>query len=154
MIEESGRVVALEDGAVWVETRRSSTCSACSANAGCGQGLLDRLGVGQRRARVRALTDLRLAVGDGVTIGIREEQLLRSSLQVYLLPLLALFAAALAAEHWALSEPLVILAACGGFLAVCWLVRRHNRARADDPALQPVVLRAQPAVCELAAAER
>ena len=115
MIEESGRVVALEDGAVWVETRRSSTCSACSANAGCGQGLLDRLGVGQRRARVRALTDLRLAVGDGVTIGIREEQLLRSSLQVYLLPLLGLFAAALLAERWALGEPVVILAALGGF---------------------------------------
>lgn len=154
MIEESGRVVALEDGAVWVETRRSSTCSACSANAGCGQGLLDRLGVGQRRARVRALTDLRLAVGDGVTIGIREEQLLRSSLQVYLLPLLGLFAAALLAERWALGEPVVILAALGGFFAVWWLVRRHNRGRSDDPVLQPVVLRASPAACELAVVDR
>ncbi len=46
MIEEQGRVVATEPGAVWVETVRRSTCSSCSANAGCGQGLMQRLGVG------------------------------------------------------------------------------------------------------------
>ncbi|MBF2948649.1 transcriptional regulator, partial [Pseudomonas aeruginosa] len=37
MIEEQGRVVATEPGAVWVETVCRSTCSSCSANAGCGQ---------------------------------------------------------------------------------------------------------------------
>lgn len=50
MIEEQGRVVATEPGAVWVETVRRSTCSSCSANAGCGQGLMQRLGVGAGRA--------------------------------------------------------------------------------------------------------
>ncbi len=68
MIEEQGRVVATEPGAVWVETVRRSTCSSCSANAGCGQGLMQRLGVGARRARVRALSDLSLRVGDAVVL--------------------------------------------------------------------------------------
>ncbi len=146
MIEEPGRVVALEEGAVWVETLRRSTCSACSANAGCGQGLMEKLGVGEKRGYVRALTDLQLAVGDGVVIGIREDLLVSSSLQVYLLPLLGLFAGAMLAQWLALAESFVILSGLGGFLAVWWLVRWHSRRGAVDPALQPVVLRAQLAV--------
>ena len=153
MLEEPGRVVAVEDGAVWVETLRRSTCSACSASAGCGQGLMEKLGVGQKRGYVRALTDLRLVVGDGVVIGIREDLLVQSSLRVYLLPLLGLFAGAMLAQWLALAESFVILAALGGFLAVWWLVRRHSRQDVDDPARQPVVLRAELAVCAVPPAE-
>lgn len=154
MIEEPGRVVALDRGAVWVETLRRSTCNACSANAGCGQGLMDKLGVGQRRGLVRALTDLQLAVGDGVVIGIREDLLVRGSLLVYLLPLLGLFAGAMLAEWLALAEAFVILGGLGGFLAVWWLVRWRSRQSSDDPDLQPVVLRAELAVQALPAEHR
>ncbi|SDS68078.1 SoxR reducing system RseC family protein [Pseudomonas oryzae] len=146
MLEEQGRVVAVEEGAVWVETLRRSTCNACSASAGCGQGLMEKLGVGERRGYVRALTDLHLAVGDGVTIGIREELMLGSALRVYLLPLLGLFAAAMLAQWLALAESFVILAALGGFVVVWGLVRRHSRRHETDPACQPVVLRAELAV--------
>lgn len=151
MIEEPGRVVAVEEGAVWVETLRRSTCSACSANAGCGQGLMEKLGVGQRRGYVRALTDLRLAVGDGVVIGIREDLLVRSSLLVYLLPLLGLFAGAMLAQWLALAESFVILGGLGGLFILWWLVRWHTRRVVDDPLLQPVVLRAELALCASAA---
>lgn len=146
MIEEQGRVVAVEDGAVWVETLRRSTCSSCSANSGCGQGLMDKLGVGQRRGYLRALTDLQLAVGDGVTIGIREDLLLGSALRVYLLPLLGLFAGAMLAEWLALGESFVILAGLSGFFAAWLLVRWRSRRHDHDPACQPVVLRAEVAM--------
>jgi len=76
VIEERGRVVGVEPGAVWVETLRQSTCSSCAANAGCGQGVLQRLGAGASRGRVRALCDLHLSVGDSVVLGLREELLL------------------------------------------------------------------------------
>ncbi|NQD96139.1 transcriptional regulator [Pseudomonas sp. CrR25] len=142
MIEEQGRVVAVEPGAVWVETVRTSTCSSCAANAGCGQGLLDKLGVGARRGHVRALSDLALSVGDGVVIGVREDLLVRGSLLVYLLPLLGLFAAGLLAERFALGEPLVILCALAGLLAGWFGVRWRSVRTANDPDLQPVVLRA------------
>ncbi|MDO8697495.1 MAG: transcriptional regulator [Pseudomonadales bacterium RIFCSPLOWO2_12_59_9] len=142
MIEEPGRVVGLEEGAVWVETLRKSTCSSCSANAGCGQGLLDKLAISSRRGTVRVLTDLQLRVGDNVIIGLREDALLRSSLLVYLLPLLGLFAGALGADYFALGEPWSIAAGLLGLLAAGLLVRGHSRRHADDPALQPVVLRA------------
>lgn len=98
MIEEQGRVVATEPGAVWVETVRRSTCSSCSANAGCGQGLMQRLGVGAGRARVRALSDLSLRVGDAVVLGIHEDLLLRASVLFYLFPLLGFFRGSIAGD--------------------------------------------------------
>ena len=142
MIEEPGRVVALEEGAVWVQTLRKSTCSSCSANAGCGQGLLDKLAITSQRGNVRALTDLQLAVGDEVVIGVREELLLGSAVQVYLLPLLALLGGGFIAQSLGLSEPLSILLGLGALLAAGLLVRWRSLRVADDPHLQPVVMRA------------
>jgi sigma-E factor negative regulatory protein RseC len=142
MIEEQGRVVAVEPGAVWVETLRKSTCSSCSVSAGCGHGVLEKLGASGRPAYVRAVCDLHLSVGDAVVIGVREELLVRGSLLVYLLPLIGLFSAALLAEQLAWGEPLVILSAFVGLLAAWLAVRWHSARTADDPALQPVVMRA------------
>ena len=142
MIEETGRVVALEEGAVWVETLRKSTCSSCSANAGCGQGLMDKLGVGRQRGFVRVLSDLQLALDDVVVIGIREDVLLRTAVLVYLLPLLGLLAGALLASSLGLTERLVILVSMLNLLFAWLAVRWHCRRTQHDPARQPVVLRA------------
>jgi sigma-E factor negative regulatory protein RseC len=142
MIEEPGQVVGLERGAVWVATSRKTTCSSCSANAGCGQGLLDKLAISSQRGTVRALTDLNLAVGDSVVIGLREDAMLGASLRVYALPLLGLLLGAVAADSLALGEPLAILSGFVGFAAAGLWVRRHSRQHLADPALQPVVLRA------------
>ena len=142
MIEERGRVVDVEPGAVWVETLRQSTCSSCAANAGCGQGVLQRLGAGASRGQVRALCDLHLSMGDSVVLGLREDLLLKSALMFYLLPLLGLLSGALLAQCYGLSDSWLIVAGLAGFLAAWLLVRRHARRHSDDPASQPVVLRA------------
>ncbi len=142
MIEEWGRVVAVEPGAVWVETVRKSTCSSCTANAGCGQGMMDKLGAGSRRGHVRALTDLQLGVGDSVAIGVHEELLLRGSLLVYLLPLLGLFLCALSVQTLGGSESHIIFAGLGGLMCSWLYIRWRSQRTANDPALQPVVLRA------------
>ncbi|SEK81716.1 positive regulator of sigma(E), RseC/MucC [Atopomonas hussainii] len=141
MIEEQGRVVALEAGAVWVQTIRQSTCQSCSAKAGCGQGLMQRLGVGQRHGYVRCLTDdASLQVDDDVVIGVPEDAVVKSSMLVYLLPLLALLAGAVAGEAW--GELASVLLAGLAFAIALLVVRWYDRRHADDPALQPVVLRA------------
>lgn len=142
MIEEHGRVVAVEAGAVWVETQRTSTCSGCVAKNGCGQGLMDRLGVHERRGLVRALSQLNLQVGDVVVLGIQERVLLRGAILVYLFPLLMLLAASLVAAQFSLSEPWVVVAGLGGFLSSWLIVRLRSRRTVHDPGLQPVVLRA------------
>ena len=83
-----------------------------------------------------------IPIGDTVIIGVREDLLVRSSLLVYLFPLLGLFAAALLADGLGLSEPLVILVSLIG-LCASWLMVRWRAARvAENPLLQPVVLRA------------
>ncbi len=141
MIEESGRVVAVESGAVWVETLRKSTCSGCSARSGCGQGLLGELGLGPRRGHVRALSELSLSVGDAVIIGVREDLLVRGSLLVYLMPLLGLFAGALLTQSAGAAEPWVVLGGFAGMFLAWYGVRRRSVRTAHDPALQPVVVR-------------
>ncbi|HBM06663.1 transcriptional regulator [Pseudomonas sp. Choline-3u-10] len=142
MIEETGRVVALAPGAVWVEAERSSTCSGCSVRSGCGQGLVDRLGIRERRGLILALCDLRLSVGDTVVVGIRESVLLHGAVLVYLFPLIMLFIFAVIASQLSAPEPYVMLAGLGGFLVAWLLVRKRSQQTSIDPALQPVVLRA------------
>lgn len=142
MIEEPGRVIAVEPGAVWVETRRNSTCSGCSAKNGCGQGLMDRLGIRERQGLIRAVSNFHLNVGDSVVVGIGESVLLRGAFLVYFFPLIALLASAFIASGLSAAEPYVILSGIGGFLVSWMIVRKRSQQTAGDPELQPVVLRA------------
>ncbi|GAB3481873.1 SoxR reducing system RseC family protein [Azotobacter salinestris] len=148
MIEEQGRVVAIEHGAVWVEASSKTTCSGCTASASCGRGLLEWLGAGRRSRHIRALSVIPLQVGDSVVVGIREDFLLRSAFSVYLLPLLALFICAIAIQQLGFGESAVILAGLLGFAFAWGMVRRASRRQMNDPALQPVVLRALPGISE------
>ncbi|MNJ77620.1 SoxR reducing system protein RseC [compost metagenome] len=77
-----------------------------------------------------------------MAIGVREELVLRGSLLVYLLPLLGLFLAALSMQALGGSEPHIILAGLGGLLCSWLYIRWRGQRTANDPALQPVVLRA------------
>ncbi|MDF1630176.1 MAG: SoxR reducing system RseC family protein [Alcanivoracaceae bacterium] len=143
MIEEQGRVVAVESGAVWVETVRHTSCQSCAASKGCGHALLD----GQRagaRATVRALSTDAFRVDDLVVVGIPEGLLMRGAVLVYLVPLLLLFAGALVGEQFTGSfvDPAAVgglLGLAGGFLINRWYSVRHRR----DPAMHPQVLRRQ-----------
>ena len=137
MIEESGRVLSVEEGAVWVETVRSSTCGNCAAKAGCGQALLARVGSGARRGFIRALTDRSWQIGDEVFIAIPEDAVVRGVLWVYLTPLLGLFAAALLAQAQGAAEPMVILAAVSGLIAGFAVARWHGQRAQRDPQLMP-----------------
>ena len=88
---ETGRVVAIEPDAVWIEADRSAACGRCAARAGCGQGALAGL-LQQGKGRVRALSgdDLSAAqcdVGDQVWIRVPEAALLTGTLLIYGFPL-------------------------------------------------------------------
>ena len=89
---ETGRVVAIESDAVWIEADRSSACGRCAARAGCGQGALS--GLFQRdKGRVRALssddlTAMQCDLGDDVWVRIPEASLLSGTALIYGFPLL------------------------------------------------------------------
>jgi sigma-E factor negative regulatory protein RseC len=141
VIEETGRVVAVEAGAVWVETVRYTACQSCSVSKGCGHALLDGQRAGSR-ARIRALCDTPLRVDDQVVLGIPEGLLMRGALLVYLLPVLLMLVGALIGQMF--TSAVVDTAAVGGiaglgggFLVNRWYSVRHRR----DPAMHPQVMR-------------
>lgn len=145
MIEETGKVVAVENGRVWVETVRQSACGSCAAQKGCGQSVLAKL-LSPKANHVSALCDLELQVGDEVVIGVPEDVVVKGSLAVYFLPMVALMVGALGGNSlallWSISSDLAsglgaLLGFAGGLLWVRW----HARAVSRDERYQPVVLR-------------
>lgn len=149
MLVETGEVVAVDADAVWVETLRKSTCGSCEAQKGCGHGLLSRMG-GQRRHYIRvlpgAITPGQCRVGDTVDIGLPESVILHGSVLVYLLPLVAMLAAAAgAATLWPTQQDLAALAGAGaGLVAGFIAVRLHAAHHRQDPAMHPTLLSRRP----------
>jgi sigma-E factor negative regulatory protein RseC len=149
MLVETGRVVAVESGALWVETIRQSTCGSCAANKGCGHGLLNRIADG-RTGYIRVLagpagTD-GCAIDDQVRISIPEQVILRGSLVVYVLPLLCMLLGAAGADSlWPAGPELASIGgALAGLLLGFALVRWHAWRHRHDSALQPTLLEVLP----------
>ena len=137
---ERGRVVAIEEDALWVETIRQSTCGSCSARAGCGQGLLNRLGDG-RRNHLRVLLgdcspqDYRL--DDPVEFSVSDNVLLKAAAVVYLMPLASMLVGMGLAHELSGSQGAAAIGALGGFALGFGLVRLHAWYTRNDPRLQP-----------------
>ncbi len=150
MLFEEGEVVAVDPDAVWVETLRRSTCGTCSLQKGCGHGLLNRLG-GGRRHLIRVLpgrvSTAECRVGDEVTLALPESVVLRGSVLVYMLPMLAMLlaAAAGAALLPQVAERASLAGALLGFVAAMLWLRWHGRRHGDDPAMQPTLHARRPA---------
>ncbi len=143
-MEESGRVVAVEDEALWVETIRQSTCGTCSAQKGCGQGLMNKMGDGKRN-HIRVLLDgaesSRYQIGEQVTFTVHDNALLKAAALVYLLPLISMLAGmAIAAELWG-SQGLAAIGALSGLAAGFAIVRLYAAMNASNPRLQPRLVR-------------
>jgi len=144
-LTETGRVVAVEEKSIWVETIRRSTCGSCAAEKGCGHGLMNKVSDG-KRAYVRVLPGSpgidACKIDDQVRFSIPEEVILRGSFVAYLLPLLAMLGGA-AGAAWLFPGSPDAAAALGagaglaiGFAAVRW----HALVHRDDPGYQPVLL--------------
>lgn len=136
-------MIRIEGPYAWVETRRQSACGQCVARSGCGTATLAKV-LGRRRTRLRVLNPVGAVNGDEVSVGIREQALLRGSLAVYATPLLAMIALAMLGGFIAGDSGYRELSslALGGLGLVAGLgwVARFSRAIADDPRYQPVIL--------------
>lgn len=141
MIEQTGKVVAVEDGFAWVESERTSTCQSCSAKKGCGTSLLDNV-FGQKRLAIKTLNTHNSKVGDHVVIGIREATLVKSSIVMYLIPLLTMFGlAALADQVLNGSELLTVVSGLTGLIAGFFWVKKYSEKVRYDEKYQPVILK-------------
>lgn len=144
MLTETGRVVAVEDDGVWVETIRQSTCGACAARKGCGHGLLNRYAEG-RAGYIRVLPGATLQpeecrIDDQVMISLPESVILKGSATVYLVPLVTLLAGALGGMTALGTDVGGLLGAAAGLAAGLGLVRLHAWHHRDDESLQPTMV--------------
>ena len=139
MIEETGRVVAVEEGAVWVETIRKSSCQSCAAKSGCGQSALSKLG--RQNVHIRAGTTQHYAVGDEVIIGVPEAVVVTSSLLAYLMPLVLALCLAIPVDSLTHADGWTALAGMSGLGLGFVFLRWHFKRNQHDQRYEPRVLR-------------
>lgn len=145
MIESTGQIVACEGAYAWVATQRQSSCGSCAVNKSCGTSTVAKM-FGDREHRVYARNQIQAHEGDTVVVGISEATLLKGSLLLYLMPLLALIVGGLLGELMAgqmgFDEDLsaLVLALAGFAASLLWL-KRYSRRLASDERYQAVVLR-------------
>ena len=103
-LSETGKVVAVEPDAVWIEADRSAACGKCSARAGCGQGaLVAFLQSGKGRIRATSgetLTAAQCNLGDEVVIQVPEATLFGGTLLIYGFPLMTGTVLSILASTW------------------------------------------------------
>lgn len=135
--EATGTIVAI-DGEFAIVRMDEGGCGRCHEPGGCGGSAnIGRMFCGTTRD-YRALNPGRVPVGASVRISIADGAVRRSATVAYGIPLLALFAGALAGASFA-GDPGSMLGAGGGLLVGWWLLRRDRRSAERDPALLPVV---------------
>ena len=144
MLSETGRVVAVEPESLWVETIRQSTCGTCSAQKGCGHGLLNQVGNGKSnylRVLLGGQHGHQYKIDDEVQIAIPEHVIVQGSLVVYMMPLVVMLAGAWSGQLiWPALDIASIGGAVVGFLSGVGLVRWHAWQHRDDLDLQPRLL--------------
>lgn len=151
MIEEIGIICAIEQHnsqqVILVETQIKSTCGSCEAQSNCGTGAIAKVFATKRETLRFRLNEI-VEVGQKVSLGIPEENLLKASVMVYCLPLLSLVLSALAGQT---LLPLLGLMAEGWlilFSAICtYLTFRFVRrflSRSDEGEFHPRILKVFP----------
>ncbi|MDD1626084.1 MAG: SoxR reducing system RseC family protein [Methylococcaceae bacterium] len=143
MIEELAVVVKIENHQVWVVSGQNSACSGCQQKASC---TTNALGSVLKKKSVPVDCDIQLKTGDEVMVAIDENLLLRASLLLYLVPLIALFTGAGIAD-WLLPDSALYLdlwiagSALLSFLLSLWLINQAQSLLILNYYARPVVVR-------------
>ena len=142
MIEETAFVVKTDDEFAWVDAQRQSACGQCSAQKGCGTGVLAGV-FGKKMSNIKAINTAHAEPGDVVIVGLRESSLLKSAFISYLLPLIFMLLGAVLSRNFfnIQNETGIILGALCGFAISLFFLRNYSERIKHNPDYQPVVLR-------------
>lgn len=144
MLEQNGHVVAIEGDEALVETSRQSSCGSCEAK-GCGTGSLSQV-LGRKTQQLRVKNPVAAKPGEAVVLGLSESALIRGSLAVYMVPLVALLGGGLLGEvlgrqmGWPGELGAITLAVLSLIGALLWL-RGFSRRAGVGERYQAVILR-------------
>ena len=143
MIEELAVVVKIENHQVWVEGGQNSACGGCLQKASC---TANAIGSVLKKKSVPVDSDIQLKTGDQVMVAIDENLLLRASLLLYLVPLIALFSGAGMAD-WLLpvdaryADLWTAGSAVLSFIVSLWLINKAQSLLILNYYARPVVVR-------------
>ncbi|WP_262963967.1 SoxR reducing system RseC family protein [Methylobacter psychrophilus] len=143
MIEELAVVVKIENHQVWVESGQNNACGGCQQKASC---TTNAIGSVLKKKSVPVDCNIQLKTGDEVMVAIDENLLLRASLLLYLMPLIALFTGAGIAD-WLLTDNdqyADLWIACSAllcFVLSLWLINKAQRLLILNYYARPVVVR-------------
>lgn len=142
MIEELAVVVKIENHQIWVESGQNSACGGCLQKASC---TANAIGSVLKKKSVPVDSDIQLRTGDQVMVAIDESLLLRASLLLYLVPLIALFTGAgmadwLLADNAKSADLWVAGSALLSFLVSLWIINKAQSLLVLSYA-RPIVVR-------------
>ncbi len=125
-MKEKFEVIEIENQTMTLKINRSAGCNSCSASGGCGTGILanyfNHYSVFSKPLQVG------VSIGDQVELEISSAELFWRAFQLYLLPLLALFAGSgLGMAYFPDNELWQIGFGFGGFFAILQLVRLYHQ---------------------------
>jgi sigma-E factor negative regulatory protein RseC len=143
LIEELAVVVKIENHQVWVESGQNNACGGCLQKTSCATNALGNV---LKKKSVPVDSGIQLKTGDEVIVAIDESLLLRASLLLYLLPLIALFTGAGIAD-WLLADNILYVdlwiagSALLCFLFSLWLINKAQSLLILNYYARPVVVR-------------
>ncbi|MDP2904293.1 MAG: SoxR reducing system RseC family protein [Methylovulum sp.] len=142
MIEELAVVVKIANHQVWVASESNSACGGCQQKASCAT---NALGSVLKKKSVPVDSNLPLKIGDTVVVAIDENLLLRTSLLLYLMPLIALFIGAGIAdsllENSAHADLWIAGSAALSFALSLWLINTMQKGLSLNYYARPIVVK-------------
>lgn len=132
--------VCKNDGRAWLVFDDPGACSRCSAGTGCGAALFSRLFSRSGPVSIRLRGPASAHHGQRVRAGLNPHWLMMAASVLYLLPVLAFLAGALAAESIWPRDDLAALGVGSLFAGLAvWSTRRRLRL-AEAPGLKLVAI--------------
>jgi sigma-E factor negative regulatory protein RseC len=143
MIEESAIVVKIDNHQVWVKGGQNSACGGCQQKASCTTTAIGNV---LKKKPVPVDSGIPLKAGDEVMVAIDEGLLLRASLLLYLVPLIALFTGAgisdwLLADNAMHADLWIAVSGSVSFLFSLWFINKAQNLLILSYYARPVVVR-------------
>jgi len=131
MLETRAIVVHIKGTEALVEAIGEGGCGQCNSETGCGSSKLSQLFCSKPR-QFTVNNEAKAAVGDEVQITLQDGVLLRSSLLIYVLPLVLLLAGGMLGSNWSndtagkdgFAAIGSLLGLVGGFVLAKWVSKR------------------------------
>lgn len=144
MMEEEGRIVAIDGRFAILHTERGSSCDGCHAKSSC-HSMSDTDG---KTMEMRAVNDIGASMGDRVKVAIDSAVLLKSSFLVYIVPVVVMIIFGVIGDSYARgnmpgSDPDLVAGATGitAFIITFLLIKVWSRSLDDNPDYQPRIVR-------------